>query len=83
MGRRLPESVIQRIKARFDDNQPVPAIALALNISKTTIYKLKLSFDIFGAPYAPTSVKNGRPRSLTEHQERVRRLRSCSLQFTY
>ena len=67
MGRRLPIEVINQIKLRLDLDEYVPDIAVALGLSKTTVYKLQLNWDLWGQPYAPPSVKLGRPGLLLEY----------------
>ena len=71
MGRRLPIEVINQIKLRLDLDEYVPDIAVALGLSKTTVYKLQLNWDLWGRPYAPPSVKLGRPGVLLEYQKQV------------
>jgi transposase len=71
MGRRLPIEVINQIKLRLDLDECVPDIAAALRLSKTTVYKLRLNWDLWGQPYAPPSVKLGRPSLLLEYQKQV------------
>jgi len=46
MGRRLPIEVINQIKLRLDLDEYVPNIAVALGLSKTTVYKLQLNWDL-------------------------------------
>ena len=67
MGRCLPIEVINQIKLRLDLDEYVPNIAVALGLSKTTVYKLQLNWDLWGRPYALPSVKLGRPGLLLEY----------------
>ena len=69
MGRRLPIEVINQIKLRLDLNEYVPNIAVTLGLSKTTIYKLQLNWDLWGQPYAPPNVKLSKPGLLLEYQK--------------
>ena len=46
MGRRLPIKVINQIKLRLDLDEYVPDIAVALGLSKITVYKLQLNWDL-------------------------------------
>jgi hypothetical protein len=71
MGRQLPIEIINQIKLRLDLDEKITHIAAALKLSRTTIYKLQLNFDLWGQPYAPPSVKLGRPGSLLEYQKLV------------
>ena len=80
MGRRLPIEVINQIKLRLDLNEDVPNITAALKVSKVTIYKLQLNWDLWGQPYAPPSVKLGRLSTLLEYQKLVNSL-SIVLRF--
>ena len=81
MGRRLPIEVINQIKLRLDLDEDVPNIAAALKVSKVTVYKLQLNWDLWGQPYAPPSVKLGRPSTLLEYQKLVSSL-GMVLRFT-
>jgi hypothetical protein len=71
MGRRLLIEVINQIKLRLDLDEYVPNRAVALGLSKTTVYKLQLNWDLWGRPYAPPSVKLGRLGLLLEYQKQV------------
>jgi len=72
MGRRLPDEVVSQIKLRLDLNEKILHIARALKVSRDVIYKIQLNFDLWGQPYAPPSVKLGRPSTLLEYQKLVR-----------
>ena len=67
MGRRLLIEVINQIKLRLDLDEYVPDIAVALGLSKTTVYKLQLNWDLWGRLYVPPSVKLGRPGLLLKY----------------
>ena len=67
MGRRLPIEVINQIKLHLDLDEDVPNIIAALKVSKVTVYKLQLNWDLWGQPYAPPSVKLGRLSTLLEY----------------
>lgn len=71
MGRRLPDEVVHRIRLRVEANEEVVAIEDAIKVSKKTIYKLRLSLDIWGEPYAPSTVTLERPKLLLPYQESV------------
>ena len=82
MGRRLPDEVVYRIRVRFEVGEGVPAIAKAVKVSHQTVYSIRLNLDIYGEPYAPAVVVQGRPRLLLAYQELVsRRLLSLVLSF--
>ena len=67
MGRRLPIEVINQIKLRLDLNEDVPNITAALKVSKVTVYKLQLNWDLWGQPYTLPSVKLGRLSTLLKY----------------
>ena len=71
MGRRLLDEVVHRIRIRIEAGEAVPAIAEAVKVAKKTIYKMRLNLDIWGEPYAPPTVVQGRPRALLPYQEMV------------
>ena len=71
MGRRLPDKVVYRIRIHIEAGEAVPAIAEAVKVGKKTIYKMRLNLDIWGEPYAPSTVVLGRPRALLPYQEMV------------
>jgi len=67
MGRYLLIKVINQIKLRLDLNEYIPDIAVALGLLKITVYKLQLNWDLWGRPYAPPSIKLGRPGLFLEY----------------
>jgi len=71
MGRRLPDEVVYRIRVRIEAGEGVPAIAKAIEVARRTVYKIRVSLDLYGEPYAPTRVVQGRPRLLLAYQELV------------
>ena len=71
MGRRLPDEVVHRIRIHIEAGEAVPAIAEAVKVSKPTIYKIRLNLDIWGEPYAPSTVVLRRLRALLPYQETV------------
>jgi len=71
MGRRLPDEVVHRIRIRLEAGKAVPAIAEAIKVGKKTIYKIRLNLNIWGKPYAPSTIVFGRPRALLPYQEMV------------
>ena len=71
MGRRLLDNIVYRIRIRLKANKEAPAIIKAVGVAKKTIYKLRLNLDIWGEPYAPSTVVLGRPRALLPYQELV------------
>jgi transposase len=71
MVRRLPIEVANQIKLRLNYNETITDIAKALKVSRNSVYKLQLNFDLWDQPYAPPSVKLGRPSTLLEYQKLV------------
>ena len=71
MGRRLLDEVVYRIRICIKASKAVLAIAEAVKVGKKTIYKIRLNLDIWGEPYAPSTVVLGRPRALLPYQEMV------------
>lgn len=69
MGRRLPDEVVYRIRVRIEAGERVPAIAKAIQVAHRTVYKIQVNLDLYGEPYAPASVVQGRPRLLLAYQE--------------
>ena len=71
MGRKLAPEVVHRIKVRLEAGEAVPAIAKAIGVHHKTIYKFQLNIDLYGEPYAPNSIIQGRPKLLLAYQELV------------
>ena len=71
MGRKLPEDVIHRIKVRLDCGESIVQIRDAVKVSRTTLYRLRLNFDLFDQPYTPQTIVLGRPKLLLAAQEQV------------
>jgi transposase len=71
MVRRLAPEVVHRIMVRLQAGEAVPAIAKAIKVHHKTVYKIQLNLDIYGEPYAPASVVQGRPKLLLAYQELV------------
>ena len=67
MVRRLPIEVANQIKLRLNHNETITDIAKALKVSRNSVYKLQLNFNLWDQPYAPLSVKLGRPCTLLEY----------------
>jgi hypothetical protein len=71
MVAKLPDDVIHRIKVRLDCGESVAQIHDAVKVSRRSIERMRVNFDLFGQPYTPPSVVLGRPRSLLPAQELV------------
>ena len=73
MPARLPDWQVHLLKVAFDTTElSNPVLAKRYKVSRTTVYKIRLSYELFGAPYPPSLVKKGAPRALNPAQEQVR-----------
>ena len=59
MGQKLPATTINLITAYFRDNRPVEKITNIIKALSTTVYRMRLSFNLFGTLYSPKSVRQG------------------------
>lgn len=60
--------VIDALKADI----AVKEISQQVELSETTIYRIRLNLDLYNQPYAPRFARSGRPRALTRLEEEVR-----------
>lgn len=73
-GKRIAPADTARIRAYIEDAENPRTngdIATLMGVSKRTVERLRLNFELFDAPYPPPSVKLGRPTILTEAQQGV------------
>jgi transposase len=72
-GKKVEPHVATLIRVLLDDPQgrSIASIARELHLSRMTIYRIRLAYDLFGTPYAPSFMKTGRPTLLTYEQEGV------------
>jgi transposase len=63
--------LIQEIMLREAQGASITQISKALRVSRPTIYRIILSYEIFGQPYPPRSHWVGRPRLCLPYQELV------------
>jgi len=56
MGRRLLDKVVHRIRIRIEAGKAVLAITEAVKVGKKTIYRMRLNLNIWGEPYALSTV---------------------------
>jgi hypothetical protein len=61
---KLPDDVVNRIVVRLEGNEEVLAIHEATKVAKSTIYRIRLNLDLWGAPYPLLAVILGRLRGL-------------------
>ena len=71
MGRRLAFKVVYRMRVRIEAGEGVLAITKVIKVSRPTVYKIQLNLNLYGEPYAPASLIQGRPRLLLAYQELV------------
>jgi transposase len=79
-GKRVSVQDTARIRSYLEDTEhplSVGAIADLMGLSRRTIERLKLNFELFNAPYPPPSARVGRPPILTGDQQGV----SCRFFF--
>lgn len=66
---RLPDHTLCALHhLLFDTDHSVHFIAGKIKIHRTTVYRLRLSWELFGEPYPPSSCLRGRPAILTGYQ---------------
>lgn len=68
---RLPDGVVNRVLQYLDANKPVNEIIERFKVSRATVFRIRLSYDVFGTPYPPKPVKLGRPKALLLAEELV------------
>lgn len=69
-GVRLPLDTLRPLRYLLQNtNWPPYRIAQDLKISRKTVYRRQLCWDLFGEPYPPQGVVIGRPRILTREAE--------------
>jgi hypothetical protein len=60
MPGKLLDATVNVIVAYLQADQHVNDIVKATKASKSTIYTIRLNLDVFGTPYKPNTVKQGR-----------------------
>ena len=69
MPARLPDHVQRTLHTMFFETESsVALITKRLNIHRTTIYRLRVCWELYGEPYLPSKAKKGRPLILTGEQ---------------
>nr|OQO32594.1 hypothetical protein B0A51_00158 [Rachicladosporium sp. CCFEE 5018] len=71
MPTHLPPHITNRVKLLLDYSHPAAHIARELSLSKRTVERLRLSFELFNQPYPPVLKRLGRPPALNSEQEKV------------
>ncbi|KAF2195150.1 hypothetical protein K469DRAFT_544571 [Zopfia rhizophila CBS 207.26] len=57
MGQKLPATTVNLVIAYLNNNRPVEEITNVTKASSATVYRIRLSLDLFGTPYAPRTVR--------------------------
>lgn len=69
MPPRLPDHVQVAMRMLlFETDHSVTFISQRLQVHRTTIYRMRLSWELFGQPYPPATCRRGRPAILTGQQ---------------
>jgi transposase len=69
MAPRLPEATLERLRyLLFETDAPIGSIHERLGIGRTTVYEIRLSYELFGTPYLPAAVRRGRPPILSNEE---------------
>jgi hypothetical protein len=71
MGHKLSADILNHVIIHFEAGYTVPEVHEATKVSKSCLYKLWLSIDLWGTPYPPPTVKLGRPKTLSKEHELV------------
>ena len=69
MGQKLPATTVNLITAYLYNNRPVKEITNIIKALSITVYRIQLSFNLFGTLYPPRTVKQSRPALLTRFYE--------------
>ena len=64
IGRRLAPKVVYRIRVRIEAGKEVLAITKTIDVSRPTVYKIRLNLNLYNEPYALASLIQGRLRLL-------------------
>jgi hypothetical protein len=71
-GRRVEGHVGTLIRTYLDAGRlSCTQIARELGLSHMTVYRIRLNYDLFNAPYPPKCVVTGRPQAFTHAQQEV------------
>jgi hypothetical protein len=68
MGRKLNYSDLRDVLVDLANNTPFKIIAQRYNICQKTVKRIELSMDLYGQPYPPPSVVQGRPKLMLKYQ---------------
>jgi hypothetical protein len=71
-GKKVEPHVASLIKIYLDAGRlSCVQIAKELGLSSMTIYRIRLNYDLYNAPYPPSVAKKGRPQAFTPEQQAV------------
>lgn len=65
-GHRLPPHTVRSIVEHIAAGDNNTEVSRATGVTRDAIRKMRLSLEYWGTPYAPRTVRLGRPRSLAE-----------------
>ena len=65
-GHRLQPTIVRSIVEHIAAGETNSEISRATRVARNTVHKMRLSLEYWGTPYAPRTVRLGRPRLLTE-----------------
>ena len=68
---KLPDDVLHQIGVRLEYGESITQIHDDIKVPKSTLYRLRLNFKLFGQLYPPPTVVLEHPRALLPAQERV------------
>lgn len=72
MGR-IDPSKLRDLLVDIANGLPYSTISKRRSVTRNTVKRIELSIDLYGTPYPPTTITQGRPRLLLKFQEDVRR----------
>jgi transposase len=71
-GKKVEPHVASLIKIFLDAGRlSCVQIAKELGLSAMTIYRIRLNYDLYNAPYPPSFATKGRPQAFTPEQQAV------------
>jgi transposase len=82
-GHRLPPHTIRSIEEHIAAGENNCEVARAAGVKRDTVRKMRLSLEYWGTPYAPRTVRLGRPRLLAEAQRLRLKEFLCGRPYAY
>jgi transposase len=82
-GKKLEPHVASLIRIYLDAGRlSCVQIAKELGLSSMTIYRIRLNYDLYNAPYPPSFKTKGRPQAFTPEQQAVSQVSIDALWLT-